>query len=178
MIDELLSAPVEKVNPKYKCASPMLLWDLEEVIRVESSPRYTEMKEAHEKRRQGALKSVDAKKRKTKEQIDFAIEQINIQEIEIGLLQKLTLEYHQAFHPDEDTLKRWMVNFVRHNLSSYDEDIYELKGRVGRHEEYLRYVEAVLDKIAEVYPDLQSEVDKQKEKKKKDYGLYCMYSNR
>ena len=55
-----------------------------------------------------------------------------------------------------------MVNYIRLNLTSYDAVLYEMSGRVGCHDEYKRYKNAVLDKISSVYPYLSKECSVQK----------------
>ena len=62
---------------------------------------------------------------------------------------------------DEQTKQRWAVNYIRHSLTTYDADLYENKGRVGKDEAYQMYRSAVLDKIAEAYPFLAEECARQ-----------------
>lgn len=65
---------------------------------------------------------------------------------------------------DEETIRRWIVNYIRHELTDYDYDLYHTKGRTGCHEQYGRYRDAVLDKIAEAYPNYAEECQRQKER--------------
>jgi hypothetical protein len=56
-----------------------------------------------------------------------------------------------------------MVNYVRHNLTNYEEELYYMSGKVGCHEEYYFYKDAVLDRISETYPELEDACRRQKE---------------
>ena len=40
----------------------------------------------------------------------------------------------------DEVLNRWMVNFIRHNLTEYDDVLYDAKGKVGIGDEYIRYM--------------------------------------
>lgn len=63
--------------------------------------------------------------------------------------------------PNTETLERWMVNFVRHNLCEYDDKLIDLFGLVGKEELYHRLKTETLAKIAEVYPELDVECKRQ-----------------
>ena len=56
-----------------------------------------------------------------------------------------------------NTVKRWIVNYIRHKLTNYDENLYNLSGRVGCHKAYSEYRKAVLTKIASFYPKYSQE---------------------
>jgi hypothetical protein len=73
---------------------------------------------------------------------------------------------------DDETKARWAVNYVRHKLTNYDEELYSIKGKVGIRSAYVTYKKAVLRKIAQVYPELQIACQKQIDridKEVKDY---------
>jgi|GEM_PF-312579 len=65
--------------------------------------------------------------------------------------------------PNEETLMRWVVNYIRHNLISYDLTLFDNKGKVGRNEAYPIFKKAVLDRIAATYPKYAAECQKQAE---------------
>ena len=58
MIDTMLSEPVLKPNPHYKCAAPMKLWLITEVDAVMQTDEFKEAVAKRESRRQGAAKAV------------------------------------------------------------------------------------------------------------------------
>ena len=179
MIEELLPTPLLKPNPKYKSASPMKLWECNVVDAVIKTDKFAEYREKSQKRRAGAQKAVHTKKLKLREEIDCQIEKIAVKKIKDDALMSRTIQEKQDWYDYQDDLRgnwegraaadadyktqmRWMVNYVRHNLTSYDNVLYDMSGKVGCHEEYHRYKEAVLDKIAETYPLLAEECEDQK----------------
>ena len=67
-----------------------------------------------------------------------------------------------AFHrPNDDTLKRWCVNYIRHRLTSYNSDLLGLNGKIGKDIAYNYFKKAVLEKIAEAYPKYKDECFRQ-----------------
>jgi len=63
----------------------------------------------------------------------------------------------------ESVSSRWLVNYIRHNLTSYDSLIEEnLQGRIGREQAYSLLRDRMLEEIGNVYPELRSEVLKQR----------------
>lgn len=65
--------------------------------------------------------------------------------------------------PNEETLMRWVVNYIRHNLISYDSTLFDNKGKVGKDEAYPIFKKAVLDRIAATYPKYAAECKRQAE---------------
>lgn len=73
------------------------------------------------------------------------------------------LENYTFCRPNNDTLNRWVVNFIRHNLVDYDNVLYKNKGKTGKDEAYPIFKKAVLNKIASVYPKYAEECNSQAE---------------
>lgn len=73
--------------------------------------------------------------------------------------------YYTAYEADEETIERWMVNYVRHRLTRYEDTLDGYAGKTGKQDAYLLYSTAVLEKIAEVYPELADECRRQAEAK-------------
>lgn len=179
MIETMLSEPVLKPNPHYKCAAPMKLWLITEVDAVMQTDEFKEAVKKRESRRQGAAKAVETKRAKLHAEILEKCKHIKVRRWDLTKLRRQTIsdkqawynyqsmlrdgrcEYRDADTADDDTVQRWMVNFIRHNLTEYDDVLYEMSGRVGCHDEYYHYREAVLAKIAEVYPELKDECELQ-----------------
>lgn len=70
-------------------------------------------------------------------------------------------EYYSFEQPNKSTLQRWVVNYIRHKLTTYDGDLKQLYGRTGKNTVYMEYKEVVLKKIAEVYPQFADECQNQ-----------------
>lgn len=176
LIDDFLPEPQKKTNPVFKSRSPMLVWKRDDVLAVMETPEFQEAYERTKRRRESAEKGNDKKRAKTAELFDKAIAKISVKVIPAERLPRLAVEsyderqssiheiYRKANEDDVDsaTLSRWVVNYIRHNLTNYDYALYAGKGHVGIHQEYQRYREAVLDKIAEAYPQYADECEKQK----------------
>ncbi len=64
---------------------------------------------------------------------------------------------------DISTLNRWVVNYIRHNLVNYSSMLYQLRGKIGKEKAYYALKNAILDKIAEVYPTYADECYRQKQ---------------
>lgn len=58
-------------------------------------------------------------------------------------------------------VKQWMVNFIRHKLTGYDEAVALVNANIPGGYQILK--NTVLEKIANMYPFLKDECEKQKE---------------
>lgn len=63
--------------------------------------------------------------------------------------------------PSEEALARMVVNYIRHNLTTYDYDLYVLRHKAGQDEAYKVLKTAVLRKIALAYPKYKDECEHQ-----------------
>lgn len=61
----------------------------------------------------------------------------------------------------EENRARWAVNYVRHELTRYDAGLDALVGKVGCGDARERWIERIFEAIAEAYPDLEVECDRQ-----------------
>lgn len=59
--------------------------------------------------------------------------------------------------PNPFVLERWMVNYVRHALTDYDQQRHDLD-----QERYVELRTATLNAIADTYPPLRHECERQK----------------
>ena len=179
MIEALLPEPLLRPNPMYRSAAPMKLWLVEDVNKVIDSEEFIMMREASASRRKSAAKAIKTKRDKLHKEVEEKIKSIEVEKIKMKDLKERALRHKQRWYnyvaemrgtwsdsvhdADKDTVKRWMVNYVRHNLTRYDSDLYDMSNRVGCREEYKNYKFAVLDKIAETYPRLKKACEAQKE---------------
>ena len=131
-------------------------------------------------KKKGAEKAVKTKKEKLHKEVEKKIKDIHVKKISYYELEEKTISAKQEWydnHPsrqdrwdydkdawqaDTNTVKRWMVNYIRHNLTSYDSELLSIAKKVGCHEEYAYYKNAVLDCIAQTYPELEEECNYQK----------------
>ena len=179
LIKELLPEPQLATNPVYKSAAKMKLWKGSDVEDAMKSPVFQKSLEKRKKYQAAAKKAVATKVSKLKAETDEFLESVNIKHMDIDALREAAIYAKQAWYDiqnyrydavyfkdaysaDEDTVKRWMVNFVRHEMTSYDEQLYHMKGRTGIHDLYHDIHNLILDKIALVYPELAQECENQK----------------
>lgn len=187
LIKQLLPEPELADNPRYKCAPKMKLWKLSDVEDAMKNQAFQESLKKREKRKAAAEKAVATKKAKLKDEMDKFIESIQIEYKNIQTIRQETLKAKQdwyddnsirydnvpknAYDADEYTVIRWMVNYIRHKMTRYDEHLYYMKGRVGKNDMYLEIHNLILDKIAKVYPELAQECENQK--KTDDTYMFC-----
>jgi hypothetical protein len=96
---------------------------------------------------------------------DYNIEQvkkyeITVDKISMKQLRQFAINAWQDWNNDiwdnssEEHTKRIMMNYVRHNLTHYDNYLDIQKGKIGTSEMYYVLNEIVLEKILEIYPRL------------------------
>lgn len=179
MIKDLLPDPIRKPVPHHPSYPHMMLWPVDLVQGVEKTPEYTAACEKASKRKVAAAKATETKSKKTQDEIALAQEKIKVKKLPTEAVmisaararqdfyrrknEMLCDEYPDAQSADDNTKQRWAVNYVRHNLTCYDETLYDIRGKVGVDRAYCSYKCAVLDKIAEAYPELAEECERQKD---------------
>jgi len=78
------------------------------------------------------------------------------------IVKRVTEEKTKWGIPPRHVPNRWIVNYIRHKLTSYDTIIEEeLRGKVGREKAYGLLRERVLEEIGKAYPRLKYEAQKQ-----------------
>lgn len=169
LIKELLPDPIVKDNPIYKRASPMQLWRKDDVERAMESREYLDHMKKRKSRTAAAAKGVETKRKRTMEHLKERIATIKIEEpLPRDKLENLAKQSHHEWRvikgdyyddscscTDEETVERWMVNYVRHELLDYDIELKKFFGQVGTDEVYIEYKNAVLEAIASAYPYLR-----------------------
>lgn len=176
MIRDLLPAPeLTKPNPHYRTTgAPMQLWLKSTVEKVVATDEFAESLKRRRERSQRAKASMQARRTHTLGEYCDKAKAITVVRIPLGDLEKRAVKAKEDYEHDKGNYgflagsapdyvrRRWMVNYVRHNLTVYDRDLHDMKGKVGVHEGYEVYKSAVLDEIATVYPELAEECDDQK----------------
>ena len=169
-IEVLLPRPKEAVNPWYKSAPPMLLWDVDVVEQMEKCEEFLVAKKKKEERSAAQQKAVLTKQGQLLATIEGL--PISVRRLEESVLKKKALasrgnwysqnEIYESVHDaDAETIQRWIVNYIRHNLTKYDSHCILLFGKVGRAEGYRLLRSKVLRAIADAYPYLSEECERQ-----------------
>lgn len=169
MIGKLLPPPVLKRNPHYASSAPMKLWREDDVRSVMGTQEFQTMAAKAVARKAASAKAVETKRKNAEAIADELIASIHVTRMPV--LEEATLNAKQEWYlehgnvdilsPNTETLERWMVNFIRHNLCEYDDKLVDLFGLVGKEELYHRLKTETLAKIAGVYPELDVECKRQ-----------------
>lgn len=159
--------------------------------RVEKAEGYkTFQKEAHkaiaqhEKRKEAGLKAAETKRAKTRKLVEERLSEVSLLKEVKGLkknrLYNLAIDHYNDLHEwraiernnydfeyatikgsSEDFLKRIAVNFLRHDGTTYDEELEAYFNHVGKHEAINMVRKHVYNLIVQEYPYLSTECSRQ-----------------
>jgi hypothetical protein len=152
-------------NPKHRSGPPALLWSRKTIARVRRMKATSEAAGAKGAvRRAAAEAAVDTKRQKLFDLVDSV--EITVGVIDPGVLRGNAIEHYNARQRflDRDRiaegdsspefLDRITMNYIRHELTTYDEHWPALIARVGREEAYQALRDRVARAIADAYPGL------------------------
>lgn len=174
-----LTPDLLKQNPFYKKASQMKLYLTKSIEELENTEQFIKLIEKSAKRKKSAIKSVE---KKTNNLINYVESlKITVQKISLERLKKYAIanyndfeshksawdhnyepNYYEPNDYDSDFLARIQVNYIRHQLTSYDKELKGMLGKTGKCKAYEILKNRVLDEIAKQYPTLENECQKQK----------------
>lgn len=171
LIQQFLPEPILKPNPYYRSGPPMKKWNRDVVLEVMGQDDFKVALEKTDKRKKAAAKAVKTKEENLEALAEDFAKSINIKLIEDDevlqknakynayhqyLEHKKEFEYQRAFADftsvDEDTINRWVVNYIRHSLTQYDKNLLKFVGKVGKDNAYCTFRNLLLTRIAEIYP--------------------------
>lgn len=180
LIEKFLTVAETKRNPVFACASPMKLYRREDVLSIMQTDEFkNEYEKMLSRRNRGKLIA------QNKEDETLRAIRLKMQEITVSIQDNIEERaihdkrehdrfveevYHNNYYLKEDTYEdapqevkdRWAVNYIRHNLTQYEKELYYNHNKVGCNKAYILYKNAVLSKIAEVYPQYAQECERQK----------------
>lgn len=157
-------------NPFSRKAAPMKLYARERVEAVEATPEFASAREASRKRQLAARERALAKKKEAVA-VAQAVELRIVPEDWPVVQQKALEHYNGRLRRNQppatprtapSRLNRLTVNYLRHQQTSYEEQLQQFKGVVGVGEAYLVVRNRILDLIATTYPALAAECERQK----------------
>jgi hypothetical protein len=144
-------------NPHYLKAAPMKLYLVSGIEELEKSEQFCNLITKSQSRKEGAKKAVEtkiAKLYKYVETVPIEIEFVPEPQVTIDAINAYN-DWHDydfdnytnsvTLNSDELFLMRIRGNYIRHNLTNYEEILAVIKGHTG---------------ISEVYPDLKRKVMK------------------
>ena len=164
---------LERPNPHYRSAPTTKLYLIEKINPIEETEQFKIEIEKSNKRKKSSIKAIETKKQNLIKLIDELPEPI-IPIIKEKQLYKEALEQYNDFYayvrnrpdkciknPNISTKKRLAVNYIRHQLTHYDEDLDHIFGKVGKDDAYILLKNNTLNAIKKYYPYLEDEVNNQ-----------------
>jgi hypothetical protein len=165
LIKQFLPEPDKlAINPHHRTGPKVRLYLLSRIEQAESLSEYqTQLSIAQ--RRSNAGKNLAARKAG---ELLAAVEAVTIavKRIDLDELRRAAIEHWEdrkrergcydadGRDADESTIRRWMVNYVRHCLTNYDPMVNGLVGQVGRAAAYDMLKDRTIEKIEWIYPEL------------------------
>jgi hypothetical protein len=174
LIRDYLGAPDSSCpNPYYQSAAPMRLYARARVEAVEASPAWPTLQEQVARRKAAAAKAVETKTQRLWDYLDEL--EITVPVMSLPLLTEQACAHYndwqsvrERWDAQEATpasnpsfLERISVNYLRHRLSAYEQELARLFGKVGVREAYLEVNDMVYEAIATAYPTLAAECARQ-----------------
>jgi hypothetical protein len=175
----------EGKNPHYRSGPPSRLFLRTRVIEAEQANTFKSAQTDREKRSEAAVRAVETKRKKIQE--TFESLSITLPRLSQEELVKHAVYNRNAHIPDwkieqEETrlcrvedLRPWSeadpfrdricVNYLRHSATSYDRLLRMIEGRVGKDEARQILRRKVYTAIAEAYPYLKDEAERQIERR-------------
>ena len=162
-------ADSDRVNPYYSSGARMQLYLRSRVEEVEKSRAYAEWKQESEVRKSAAQQAVHTKREHILSYVaalPIQIPKLTEEELVTHACRNYNTHWSGSRHNkpwadpdtcDEHFLYRIMVNYLRHRLTNYEEELTRIYGHVGRNEAWEILKKRVLEAIASQYPILQDE---------------------
>lgn len=160
----------EVKNPKYKSAAPSKLYELEKVEAVENSEGFKSFAVKNHKRILGAIQAVSTKYENIMDYVNNIV--IEVLLVDKSVLVKKSIEHYNSIqsdwhynrggyrkqcdpktasiNSDDSFLRRITINYLRHQLTNYENELSRIYGKVGNDDAYTilkeRINQAILDK--------------------------------
>lgn len=169
-----------KPNPMYRSAAPMRFWRQERVEAVEAREDWIAWAEQSGRRSERAKEAAARQRNEVLEWVDGLEIQIRAFDSPAALTAAAVAHYndlwlgrawergdqsltdkHATSDDSPEFLDRITVNFLRHECSEYERLLVRLFGSAGASEARSRLKSRILNEIAEVYPWLSGEADRQ-----------------
>ncbi|WP_187281365.1 hypothetical protein [Nonomuraea sp. C10] len=179
MIRALLGPPDRLAsNPMFRSAAPMPLYETERVLIAEESEAFAGLRDRAERRSRAALLAADRRRDETLRRI--ARVPITVPVVGWDVLTRQAVAHRNRLDAerawdrpdhipaparegevDEPTLQRWVVNYLRHELTAYNSELEGLFGRVGQAAGMRLLRQRIYEAIPRVYPRLTDECRRQ-----------------
>lgn len=151
----------------------MGLYDIKRVAKVERSAKFKEELEKSSGRKQSAQKAVKTKKDKAVEYAKMV--EVHLPQMDYNKMLKMACDSYNDWHQydrngffnenfifadpllsDKKFLQRIATNYLRHECTSYEEELYKLFGKTGVHEAHDILQKRINAEIVKTYPQLKT----------------------
>jgi hypothetical protein len=171
MVKVLLGQPdATAKNPHYSSGAPMQLYAVARIKAAEDQPEFASLKVRAAARSAGAAKGVQTQTKSLMQQIEamkISVEVLPPNRVlseAIGAYNEWSERDEPATHKSDSVfLRRITVNYIRHNLTNYDEGLETTVGRVGKSAAKNEIRRRVYSAIAAAYPAYADECEQQLE---------------
>ena len=153
----------------HRNSPPMKFYLLARIKKIEQRKTWIAWQEGSAVRKKSAAKAVSTKIAALTQWLDSLV--IEVPKMTDEGLTARAVEHYNALwfdtdkrasvDDDEDFLERISVNYLRHQLSPYEEHLNQIAGKTGAHEARDRLRSLIYDAIGDAYPDLSSECFRQ-----------------
>ena len=167
LISKLLGAPDQR-KKVFGRSIPLALYSVERVEKAEASEEFRAAQDSLARRRIAAKKAVATKTDNLLALV--AAMPITVEKLSLARVRKDAIDSYNhrsnglSFASNGDDaafLRRIMVNYIRHELTQYDNSLWEAAGKTGAHHAVQAIRQRVYQAIAEAYPALAAECDEQ-----------------
>ncbi|GAA1023932.1 hypothetical protein Aple_091210 [Acrocarpospora pleiomorpha] len=181
MIRVILGSPDRLApNPVFRTMAPMRLYEVERVILAEESEQFAVLRDKAERRSRAALAVAERRRGETVARVEGVSIVVPVVDwhalVREAVAHRNRRDEERAWQRldhvatparvadvDELTLQRWVVNYLRHELTGYEVEVEALFGRVGRAEGMRLLRRRIYAAIASAYPTLTEECHRQLE---------------
>lgn len=177
-IKRFLGEPDKRIpNPVYRSAAPARLYSTARAAQAEAASEWQQWRRAADQRSARSTAVASAKRAALLAEVDAL--DIRVPVVSLDVLAAQSVRHRNArdaerawdrgevpFSADastvgQETLDRWMVNYLRHHHTSYDADLSQLYGKVGRQSAQAAIRRRVYEVIAGTYTSLAAECARQ-----------------
>ncbi len=172
MVKNLLGKPDVLIpNPHYRSGPAMRLYDLTRVEAAEAMPAFITAREKAAKRSEVGLVVADRRRKQLLDEISGI--EIRVSKMPFNQLAGAAINHYnnRGSHRDNwematrssspEFLRRIMVNYARHELSHYDDQLDVLFARIGKLQAITLIRAATYTAIAATWPELSHECARQ-----------------
>jgi hypothetical protein len=153
----------------HRNSPPMKFYLLARIKKIEQRKTWIAWQEGSAVRKKSAAKAVSTKIAALTQWLDSLVievpqmtdEELTTRAVEHYNIHWMDTEKRARVDDDEDFLDRISVNYLRHELSPYEEHLNQIAGKTGAHEARSRLRSLIYNAIEDAYPDLGVECYKQ-----------------